>query len=154
MPASTTNMAISYPLTADKMSDYPTVAQSAAETIDAALAALGSGTWTNLTLSAGWSAVAGGRTPQARLVGNTVYIRGAVTGASGASWASFATLPAGMRPAAAQFLGAQIAIIAGVGAGAFGLHVATTGVLSCPSGFSAAGSGAVNSVALDSSFSL
>ena len=153
MPASTTNMAISYPLTADKMSDYPTVAKSAAETIDAALAALGSGTWTNLTLSAGWSAVSG-RTPQARLVGNTVYIRGAVTGASGASWASFATLPAGMRPAVTQFLGAEIAVIAGVGAGVFGLQVATTGVLSCPSGYSAVGSGAVNSVALDSSFSL
>ena len=40
MPAKTTNKQITYPLAADKISDYPSIAKESAETVDAALSAV------------------------------------------------------------------------------------------------------------------
>lgn len=155
MPANTSNKQISYPLADDKISDYPAIAMQSAETVDSALTALDPGPWTTLTLGPGWTAFAGGgRAPVARRVGNTVYIRGAVTGASSASFAKFATLPVGMRPAAAQHLGAQIGSVAAVGARMFSLFVDTAGVLSSPAGWSDLPAGTYNALNLDSSFSI
>ena len=152
MPANTTNKQITYPLAADKISDYPAIAKQSAETVDSALTALDPGPWTALTLGPGWTTATGGREPVARRIGNTVYIRGAVKGASPASFAKFATLPVNMRPGKDQHLGAQIGSVAAVGARIFSLYVDTAGVLSCPTGWSDFPTGTYNALNLDCSF--
>lgn len=52
--------------------------------------------WVTLTLTGSWSAAAGGFTPSVRLIGDRVWLKGGVTGGSGA----IATLPAPFRPTA------------------------------------------------------
>ena len=152
MPANTSNKQITYPLAADKISDYPAIAKQSAETVDSALTALDPGPWKALTLGPGWTAVSAGRAPVARRDGNTVYIRGAVKGASSASFANFATLPVGMQPGKDQHLGAQIGSVAAVGPRTFSLFVDTAGVLACPAGWSDLPAGTYNALNLDCSF--
>lgn len=62
------------------------------------------GGWVTLTLTAGYSAVAG-HTPQARRIGQLVRIRGMVTFNSGTITTAVSTVPSTMFPVANEWLG-------------------------------------------------
>lgn len=63
----------------------------------------GASAWVNVTVGSGWTATAG-YTPQVRLDGSRVEIRGAVTITSG-SFASMVTVPVQFRPSASRWVG-------------------------------------------------
>ena len=132
MSATTTTLAIPYPVSADKASDFPTIAMQAADKIDAALAPLETTAWETLPLGTGWTAIAG-HEPRIRLLGGIVCIEGAVTRGSGGDLAAIATLPARYRSASGtQFVGASVAVRAASTWAPLALYVAGgTGVLGC-----------------------
>ena len=105
--------------------------------------------WTNIPLSSGWSAVSG-QTPQACRIGNVVFIRGQIK--AGGSRTSLCVLPVGFRPSRAQFIGAQMIVIANVGASALAILVNTNGVIAAPTDYSSSTSGTVNVINLNGSF--
>ena len=105
--------------------------------------------WTSIPLSSGWSAVSG-QTPQACRIGNVVFIRGQIK--AGSSRTSLCVLPVGFRPSRAQFIGAQMIVIANVGASALAILVNTNGVIAAPTEYSSSTSGTVNVINLNGSF--
>ncbi|AYN57874.1 virion structural protein [Arthrobacter phage Faja] len=80
------------------------------------------------SFSTGWSATAG-YAPKVYRQGNRVFLEGAVTLGSGADWSSILTIPAGFRPSANAFLGANVS---STGAAAVELTIGSTGVIGSP----------------------
>ncbi len=109
--------------------------------------------WTNLTLSAGWSAVSG-HIPQACIKAGVVYIRGAVAGASTSSWTTIATLPANMRPAAQQFLGLALVTAASGVPTVAELFCGINGVIQVPTGYTTSVATTISALPLVSCFAL
>lgn len=103
------------PTTSTLAIPYPD--QSSAVDVAADLAALAGGVetalgtdtgWVTLTVSAGFSAVAG-YTPQIRRRGAQVWVRGMVRYDSGNAYAPCLSIPAGYRPGATTLLGVTAA---------------------------------------------
>ncbi|MCG4617520.1 hypothetical protein [Varibaculum cambriense] len=90
--------------------------------------------WQNLALSTGWAAVSG-HTPRICKVGQIVFLTGAVLRQAGGAYTSIATIPAGYRPSATQFIGAGVTNKGGQ----YELYVDNRGILQCAS-YEAAGS--------------
>jgi hypothetical protein len=87
------------------------------------------GGWVNLTLTAGYSAVAG-HTPQIRRVGQLVRVRGMVTFNSGTITTAVSTVPAAYIPVSNEWLGLTRGT---TGSWIASLLVDPTGGISCPS---------------------
>lgn len=87
--------------------------------------------WQAITLGSGWAAAATMYTPQARLMGDRVWLRGGATGSSNTP----GTIPSGLRPASVVLL-PFTSVTSG---GAYGsaiptLQIPTNGVMSLASG--------------------
>lgn len=93
--------------------------------------------WLALSLTSGFAALGGAYTPAARLIGDRVFLRGAVNNGSAGSFgnAAFATIPSGLRPASTVYTGAGSHLVQGSGETADMMLIATGGGISMQGAF-------------------
>lgn len=89
------------------------------------------GPWVNLTLESGITTTVGAYTPAARLVGDKVELRGAITNTNGTAALFVAVLPSGMRPAELCMFPAMVSS----GGGVLAVFAASSGDLTFDSPF-------------------
>lgn len=99
MPQTTPKLRIPYPVASDRVSDYPALARTAAETIDTTITPT---PWVKIPMSQGWDK---NSTVQVRKIASLVEIRGhfghgpqGTSGIPAGTKGQIATLPAQFRP--------------------------------------------------------
>lgn len=107
MPGNTSKHKLPYPLTGERVADYPATARQMADKLDSIIGKTTE--WKNLTLGSGWSAT-GGHTPRARFISGLIQIEGAVTRGAGGYFHQLAQLPPDMRPSKTTYIGVCIAV--------------------------------------------
>ena len=70
------------------------------DAVQSDVAAIAQGSWSNLSLTSGWSDYAGRQDAEYRKVGDEVQLRGVIDGGTTTSGTTIATLPSGFRPPA------------------------------------------------------